>query len=81
MICINTLGQSPVCPSASICSAQRDPSRDQRENISKPRLALFKRQGAEIFAVQFEQIEGVENDFAIVTAGVQAVEQGEARDR
>jgi hypothetical protein len=40
---------------------------------------LFKRMLSVILAVQFEQVEGIQEDLAIVPAGMQPVEIGPAR--
>ena len=53
--------------------AQRDPARSR---IGEPLLAFLKLKRSLILAVQFEQVEGIQDDVTVTTTGVQLVGTG-----
>jgi hypothetical protein len=45
-----------------------------REQLSELALAQFKRRGPQIFAVQLDQVEGIEEDARVIRARMQSIE-------
>jgi hypothetical protein len=64
-----------VSPSPSRCSENRIPS-VPRQDFLQFCFALFKRMLPVILAIQFEQVEGIQEDLIVMSIGMQLVEVG-----